>query len=226
MLYRYKNVLEVLYHLAKFSRAWISPAPAGRPKTLIFRSSPGDVLIDLLLEVMSVHPSTKSFSDFHLIGVWVDLDHICAPVWPRPDLRSRSRGFRSSKNCSVLRLSPLPFWCAAQNWWLITTVWDLVYSYSDLDFWIYLPVGGHVTSKFVKWNVHITGIHWVLSPHCLQLSWWLSLQVGHNKPWMLAAMTVSPLVGLFIWLPYEYGRPLYFVLWFLSSSFFLLFFLA
>ena len=40
-------------------------------------------------------------------GVWVDLDNICAPVWPRPDLRSRSRSrrFRSCKNCTFLGLA-------------------------------------------------------------------------------------------------------------------------
>ena len=59
-------------------------------KSLIFRSLPDDVIIDLLLEVMSVHPSVhpsvrnsstkKVFSDLDLIfGVWIDLDRICAP---------------------------------------------------------------------------------------------------------------------------------------------------
>ena len=36
--------------------------------------------------------------------MWVDLNHICAPVWPRPDLRSRSRSFRSCENCTFLGL--------------------------------------------------------------------------------------------------------------------------
>ena len=38
--------------------------------------------------------------------MWVDLDQICTPVWPRPDLRSRSRSwsFQSCKNCTFLRL--------------------------------------------------------------------------------------------------------------------------
>jgi len=38
-----------------------------------------------------------------------------------------------------------------------------------------------------------------LSPRCLRLkSLWLWLQVGRNKPCTLAAMTVSPLAGLFM----------------------------
>jgi len=69
-------------------------------------------------------------------------------IWPWPDPRSRSRSLTLSisANCTFLRLSPPPFWRGAQKWWLITTVWDLVYSYSEQDFWISSPVGGHVTS--------------------------------------------------------------------------------
>jgi len=65
----------------------------------------------------SVRPQ-KLFSDFHLI--W------CVGR-PRPDLRSRSRSrsFRSCENCTFLGLSPPPFWCGAQNWWLVAIVWDL-----------------------------------------------------------------------------------------------------
>jgi len=36
--------------------------------------------------------------------MWVDLDQVCAAVWPRPDLRSRSRSFRSCEYCTFLRL--------------------------------------------------------------------------------------------------------------------------
>jgi len=54
-----------------------------RPPSLIFRSSPGDDLIDLLKSGVSVHPyvrmSTKSFSDFGLIW-YVDR--------PRPDMHT------------------------------------------------------------------------------------------------------------------------------------------
>ena len=78
--------------------------------------------------------------------MWVELDHICAPVWPRPDLRSRSRGFWSCEKCTILGLSPPPFRCGAQNWWLLAIVWDLDYSLSEPDFWISFS---HESSNFV-----------------------------------------------------------------------------
>jgi len=61
---------------------------AGRPSRwaladiLVFRLLPSDHLIGWNSGV-SIHTSTKSFSDFDLICVWVDLDWICAPVWLR-----------------------------------------------------------------------------------------------------------------------------------------------
>jgi len=58
----------------------------------------------------------------------VDLDQICAPVWPRPDPRSRLRGFLTSENYTFLGLSPQPFWRVVQKWWLMMIVWDLLYS--------------------------------------------------------------------------------------------------
>jgi len=65
---------------------------------LIFRSSLGDDLIDLVKSGVSVHTSVrpsmhpqKSFSDFDVIWCVVDLDQICVPMLPWPDPRSRSR---------------------------------------------------------------------------------------------------------------------------------------
>jgi len=34
------------------------------------------------------------------------------------------------------------------------TVWDLVYNYSEPDFWICAPFGSHVTSTFVECWYH------------------------------------------------------------------------
>jgi len=65
--------------------------------------------------------------------VWVDLDQIYTTVWPRPDLRSRSRSFWSCENCTFLGLSP-PLCHGAQNWWLVVIVWDLDYSLSEPNF--------------------------------------------------------------------------------------------
>jgi len=109
----------------------------------IFRSSPGDNLVDWNSGVsfypyvrLYIRTSTKSFPDFDLI-------------WyvgrPRPrmhtsvtstDLRPRSRSFRSCENCTFLGLSPPPFWRGAQNWWLVVIVWDRDYSFSETVFWI------------------------------------------------------------------------------------------
>jgi len=94
---------------------------------------------------------------------------------------------------------------------------SLVYSYSKPNFWISPPVGGHMTSKFVKCWYHRNPLGFV-SALAAARSLWLWLQVCRNKPYTL--MTISPLVGLF------YGRPLalcnraehyIFALWFLSS---------
>ena len=133
------------------------------------------------------------------LGMLVVLPVLCMLIWPWPDPRSKSRSltFSISTNCTFLRLSPLPFWYAAQNWWLITTVWDLVYSYSDPDLWISPPVGGHVTSKFVKCWYHQNPLDFI-SELPAAISLWLWLQIGRNKPWTLAAMTVSTLAGLFL----------------------------
>jgi len=87
---------------------------------------------------VSVCPSVRKPSKFFWFPsnlVWVDLDQICVPVWPRPYLRSRSRSFRSCENCTFLGLSTPPFWCEAQNyWWLVVIIRDLDYSLSELIF--------------------------------------------------------------------------------------------
>ena len=91
----------------------------------------------------SVRPSVcpqKAFFDFHLIWCGGRPPPLMCTSVIRPDLRSRSRSrsrtFRSCKNCTFLGLSPPPFWHRAQNWWLVETVWDLDYSLSELDFLI------------------------------------------------------------------------------------------
>jgi len=59
-------------------------------------------------------------------------------MWPWPDPRSRSRSlaFWSYENCTFLRLPPPLFSHGAHNWWVITIVWDIVYSFSEPDFGI------------------------------------------------------------------------------------------
>jgi len=46
----------------------------------------------------------------------------------------KSRHFWTSENCTLLCLSPLPFWPGAQNWWLVMISWDLIYSLLDPAF--------------------------------------------------------------------------------------------
>jgi len=89
-----------------------------------------------------------------------------------------------------------PFWCGAQNWWLITTVWDLAYSFSEPDFWISPQLA--VTWLQSSWNVDMTRIHWVFFVLPEARSLWLQFQVGCNKPCTVAAITVSPIPGLFL----------------------------
>jgi len=86
------------------------------------------------------------------LGMLIVLQVLCMLIWTWPDPRSRSRSltFWNSANCNFSRLSPLLFCRATQNWWLTTTVWHLVYSYSKPDFCISPPVGGHMTSEFAK----------------------------------------------------------------------------
>jgi len=132
-------------------------------------------------------------------GTLVVQQVVCMLMWPCPDprSRSRSRSFWVSENCTFLGLSPPPFWRGAQNWRLITIVWDLVYSFSEPYFWISSPFGGHVTSKIAKcW--HRQNPQGFISALPEARSSWLWLHVGRNKPYMLAAMTVSPPSGAFL----------------------------
>jgi len=69
-----------------------------------------------------------------------------------------------SENCNFLRLPPPLFWRGAHNWWVITIVWDLVYSYSDFQ----SQISEFLPQLVVTWlrslqNVNITKIHCVLS---------------------------------------------------------------
>ena len=100
------------------------------------------------------------------------------------------------QNCTFLRVPLLLFWHGAHSWWVITIVWDLVYSFSEPHFLISPTVGCHMTSKFAKCCYHQNPLCF-MSTLAEATSLWLWLQVGRNKPCMLAAMTVSLLVGLF-----------------------------
>ena len=113
-------------------------------------------------------------------------------MWPWPDPRSRSLTSWSSENCTFLRLSPPLFWRGTHNWWVITRVWDQVYSFSEPHFWIF----PHLT---VTWrNLAIARIHCVFSPRWPMLEACDSdLHVDRVKPCTLAAMTISPLRGFF-----------------------------
>jgi len=108
--------------------------------------------------------------------VWVDLDHIYTPVWPRFDLRSGSRSwtFRNCENCTFLRLSPLSFWRGAQNWGLIVIVLDWEYSVSEPDFWISFQENYYASSNFVQCR-HFTKLKW---PY-FGTAWCYSHVVGH-----------------------------------------------
>jgi len=132
-------------------------------------------------------------------GKLVVLYVLCILMWPWPDPRSRSLTFSSSQNCTFLRLPPRIFWRRAHNWWMITTVWDLVYSFLEPDFWISPSDGGHVTLKFTKRWYHHNPLRFI-SALAKARSLWLWLQVGGNKPCTLVAITVSPTAGLFLFL--------------------------
>ena len=90
------------------------------------------------------------------------LARVLMSAWPDSGSRSRSRSltFWISENCTFLRLTSSLFWRGAHNWWVITIVRDLVYSFSKPDFWIspQLPVTWLQSSR----NVNITRIHCVL----------------------------------------------------------------
>jgi len=84
------------------------------------------------------------------------------------------------------------------NWRVNTILWDLVYSFSEPDFLISSPVGGHVTSKFAKCWYHQKSLCFI-SALTDARNLWLRLHVGRNEPCMLAAMTVSQLARLSCW---------------------------
>jgi len=67
----------------------------------------------------------------------------------RTHFTSRSLSFWSSENWTFLDLSP-PFWRGPRNWWLIMIIWDLAYSLSEPNFWVFFSVKYHVTSNFVE----------------------------------------------------------------------------
>jgi len=74
-------------------------------------------------------------------------------MWPWPDPRSRSRSFWTPKiaeNCTFLGLSPPLFSRAAQSWWLIMVVWDLIYSFSKPHFRISFYENYHESSNFAQ----------------------------------------------------------------------------
>jgi len=182
--------------------------------------------------------------------MWVDLNHICAQVWPQPDPRSGSTStspsFWSSKNRTFLGLSPPPFWHVAQNWWLIMILWYLFCSLSEPNFRMLFWESYHVSSNFAEFR-HFTKFKWPYfrtaagygrmvghagSPICIAhtdmtLTWskvtqslktdtfWSSenlrtgwgyklvIVIAGRPPQavhalLLAAMTVSPLAGLFL----------------------------
>jgi len=104
----------------------------------IFRSSPGDDLVDWNSGTsvrLYIHTSTKSFSDFHLI--W------CVGR-PRPHMCTSVTSTRSKVKVTELpKLRKLHFSrsvCSAIlawiNWWLVVIAWDLDYTLSQPDFWI------------------------------------------------------------------------------------------
>jgi len=119
--------------------------------------------------------------------------------WPDPGSRSKSLTFWSSENSTFLRLSRLPFWRRAQNWWMITTVWSLVYSFLN-------QISEFLSHLAVTWlpsslNVDITSTEHLLGIICPlpeASCLWLWLKVGLNKQCMLAAVTISPLPWLFM----------------------------
>jgi len=74
------------------------------------------------------------------------------------------------------------------------------------------PVCSHVTLKFAKRWHHQNSLRFI-SALAEARSLWLWLQVGRNKPCMLAAMTVSPLVRVCLdsWMSWQSRECLWFV---------------
>jgi len=103
--------------------------------------------------------------------MWVDLDHICAPTWPRPDLRSmsRSRSFWSCEKCTFLGLSHPPFSRGAQNWWLAVIVWVLDYSLLESNVDISRNSNGYIS---VVRDATVTRLGKLLVIHVLCMLMW------------------------------------------------------
>jgi len=89
-------------------------------------------------------------------GMLEVLQVLCTLLWPWPDPRTRSRSLTFCLPKIALFYVPPPlFWRGAHNWWVITTVWDLVYSFSEPDFWISPQLSvTRVTSKFARCWYH------------------------------------------------------------------------
>ena len=99
--------------------------------------------------------------------------------------------------------SPPLFWRGAHNWWVITIVWDLVYSFSEPDFWISPPVGGHVTSNFAKCCYHQNSLRFIsaLAESKIKLVVVIAGRPQQlNKPSTLVAMTVGPIARVIIFI--------------------------
>ena len=83
------------------------------------------------------------------LGLQVDLHVLCMLMWPWPNPRSRSRSRTIWTSYNVhfqVYLLRHPLSRGAQNWWLILTVWDLVYSFWEANFRNFLL--GEVSLEF------------------------------------------------------------------------------
>jgi len=118
--------------------------------------------ISVLLEVVVTWLGTLVLLQYMYCAYWYDLDPI----------QGQGQGDWPSEVPQIalfyVYLLPL-YWRGTHNWLVIMIVWDVVYSFSEADFWIPPPLA-------VMWlrslrNVHVTRIHCILSPHC-----WLRLE--------------------------------------------------
>ena len=67
---------------------------------------------------------------YRYCACWCDLD----PIQGQGQGHGAFELPKIVENCTILCLSPPPFWREAQNWWLTVIVWDLFYSWSEPDF--------------------------------------------------------------------------------------------
>ena len=118
---------------------------------LIFRSLPGDDLIDWNSGVSVRTYVHKSFSDFDIIWCMGRL---------RPDMSTSMTSTQSKvmiKVTELLNSRKLRFYRSissailawSQNWWMIM-IWDLVYSLSEPDFWISFSVSYHMECQYYR----------------------------------------------------------------------------